>query len=139
MQLGEWGRILEEEWLRTPSLQPYIRLDAYAIMPDHLDGIVIWHRDPLDPVGPQRVVSPQRVMGLQSAYSLRRLRQPRSVGSFVARFKAICTHRINQLRAKPQPPIWQRNYYEHVVRNRRGLERIRRYVLENPYRWVNRI
>jgi putative transposase len=137
VELGEWGRVLEEEWLRTPRLRPYVRLDAYVIMPDHLHGIVIWDRDPFDPVGPQRVAGLRRAASMQCPYSLRLLRRPRSVGSFVARFKAICTKRINELRGKPEPPVWQRNYYEHVIRNRKDLERIRRYVLENPYRWAS--
>lgn len=109
VQLSEWGCIVQEEWLRTPHLRPSIRLDAYVIMPDHLHGIVVWDRD--DP---------------------RLLWQPQSVASLVTMFKAICTRRINELRMSSEPPVWQADYYEHVVQNRRALERIRRYVLSNP-------
>jgi hypothetical protein len=50
IHLTGWGRIVEEEWLRTPSLRPYVRLDAYITMPDHFHGILIWDRDPFEPM-----------------------------------------------------------------------------------------
>ena len=62
-------------------------------------------------------------------------RPPRSLGSFVAGFKSIVTKRINQLRDTPGTPVWQRNYYEHIIRNERALSAIRQYIIENPQRW----
>jgi REP element-mobilizing transposase RayT len=57
------------------------------------------------------------------------------LGSFIAGFKAAATKRINQIRQTPGAPVWQRNYYEHIVRDRASLERIRRYIADNPARW----
>jgi REP element-mobilizing transposase RayT len=57
------------------------------------------------------------------------------VGALVGGFKASTTRRINIVRGPPSPPIWQRNYYEHVIRNESELARIERYILENPLRW----
>lgn len=51
-------------------------------------------------------------------------------------FKGAVTRRINQLRAASEPPIWQRNYYEHVIRDEKTLNAIREYVLNNPARWA---
>jgi putative transposase len=124
MKLSESGRVVEEEWLRAPQLRPYVRLDAYVIMPDHLHGILIWDPNPNDFGVASR--------GCNDASSL--TRPPRSLGSFVAGFKAICTKRINELRGGSEPPVWQRNYYEHVIRNQNSLRRIRRYILQNPVR-----
>jgi hypothetical protein len=45
------------------------------------------------------------------------------------------TKRINELRHTPGAPIWQRNYYEHIIRDERALNAIRRYIQENPLRW----
>lgn len=135
VELSQWGEVLDEEWRRTPRLRLYVRLDSYVVMPDHLHGIVVWDRSPFDSVSPPPAANQRALAERQSTYSVGLLRRPRSVGSFVAGFKAICTKRINELRRKTEPPVWQRNYYEHVIRNQRDLERIRRYISENPYRW----
>lgn len=63
------------------------------------------------------------------------IRPPRSLGSLVSGFKSACTTRINQLRRTPHMPVWQRNYFERVIREVSALERARRYIRENPARW----
>ena len=123
IQLNDWGLSVEDEWLRTPLIRPYVRLDEYVIMPDHLHGLIFWDNDPVENVGPQRVAGSELY------------RPAASLGSFVARFKAACTKRINALRSGYDPPVWQRNYYEHIVRNQRSLNRIRQYIVDNPRRW----
>ncbi|MEH1840426.1 MAG: transposase [Nostoc sp.] len=62
-------------------------------------------------------------------------RKPRSLGSFIAGFKMAVTKRINLLRGTPRVPIWQRNYYEHIIRNEAALYKIREYVETNPISW----
>ena len=64
------------------------------------------------------------------------LLQPKSIGSLIAGFKSITTKRINQIHNTPGQSIWQRDYYEHIIRNERELNRIRRYVINNPARWT---
>jgi hypothetical protein len=56
------------------------------------------------------------------------------LASFIAGFKSATTKRINALRGTPSAPVWQRNYYEHIVRNEKSLNRIRQYIAENPNR-----
>ena len=58
-----------------------------------------------------------------------------SLGAIVGSFKSATAKRINGLGATPGGPVWQRNYYEHVVRNDADLTRVRRYILDNPLRW----
>lgn len=60
---------------------------------------------------------------------------PRSISSFIAGFKSIITKRINILRDMPRVPVWQRNYYEHVIRNEIELNKLRKYIEENPLKW----
>ena len=50
-------------------------------------------------------------------------------------FKSAATKRINALRGTPDAPVWQRNYYEHVIRNESALRRIRQYIANNPAGW----
>lgn len=64
-----------------------------------------------------------------------RRRQPGSVGSIIAGFKSAVTKRINMVRTNPGCPVWQRNYYERVVRTEAELANIRQYITENPQRW----
>lgn len=53
----------------------------------------------------------------------------------VGSFKSAVTKRINRRRGTPGAPLWQRGYYEHIIRNERALDRIRQYIVENPLRW----
>ena len=62
--------------------------------------------------------------------------KPKSIGSFIAGFKPTVTKRINDMRNARGTPIWQRNYYEHVIRDEDDLNRIRQYIMENPVRWA---
>jgi REP element-mobilizing transposase RayT len=57
------------------------------------------------------------------------------LGSFVAGFKSAATKRINQIRGTLGVPVWQRNYYERVIRNDEELNRIRQYIVDNPTHW----
>jgi putative transposase len=57
------------------------------------------------------------------------------LGGLVGAFKTVSTQRINATRGLPGQVVWQRNYYEHIVRNDSELFRIRQYIAENPVRW----
>jgi REP element-mobilizing transposase RayT len=58
-----------------------------------------------------------------------------SLGSMIASFKTQSTLAINRLRNTPGTPVWQRNYYEHVIRNEDDLPRVREYIRNNPAKW----
>jgi putative transposase len=59
-----------------------------------------------------------------------------SVGAIVGQFKSTVTKRINEIRNTPGRPVWQRNYYEHIIRDEGDLNRIREYIINNPARWA---
>ena len=58
------------------------------------------------------------------------------MGSIVAGFKSAATKRINEFRSTPGTPVWQRNYYEHVLRSEPDLDRVRQYIVDNPAKWA---
>ena len=60
---------------------------------------------------------------------------PGSLGAIVRAFKSATTRRINQIRNTLGQPVWQRNYYEHIIRNEDELDLIRGYIVDNPLRW----
>ena len=60
---------------------------------------------------------------------------PGSVGALVQTFKSTATRKINRLRRTPGAPVWQRDYYERILRDDRALRAVRRYIEQNPARW----
>ncbi|HOK46119.1 MAG TPA: hypothetical protein PLK67_09320 [Bryobacteraceae bacterium] len=143
MRLNARGEIVCEEWFKTAQIRPYVQLqeDEFVVMPNHVHGIVWIVDDDLAPVGAtdrrgDRPVAPTTVPPRGPA--------PQSLGAIIAGFKSAVTHRINALRGAPGAPVWQRNYFEHVIRDERALARangrsplhaIRQYIIENPLRW----
>lgn len=126
MRLNESGNIVLAEWERTPEIRKEIELDIFVIMPNHFHGIVCIVDD--------GTVGATGRSPLQS-----QLRQPgpipRSLGAFVAGFKSATTKQINIIRNNPGCPVWQRNYYERVLRNDDELTRAREYIVNNPLQW----
>ena len=128
MRLNPFGEIVKEEWLRSAEIRDEISLDAFVVMPNHIHGIIFIHgivgatgRSPL----PQNETS-------RYAHGP----APKSIGALVAGFKSSVTKRINILRNAPGVPIWQRNYYEHIIRNEEDYERIFNYIATNPSKWA---
>jgi putative transposase len=92
------------------------------------------------PASPQDV-SPQPI-SLQdvlphstSSYQGVASRKPKSLSTFIAGFKMAVTKKINLARNAPSPPVWQRNYYEHIIRSEAAFQTILRYIRENPKTW----
>ncbi len=128
VRLNPYGVVAREEWLRSAARRPEIELDAFIVMPNHVHGIVMITDDA---VGAQREgaqrVGAQRVAPLHRAAG--------SLGSFVAGFKMAVTKRINLLRGTPGGLVWQRNYYERIIREDDEAASVRAYIQDNPARW----
>ena len=135
MRMNEYGQIAWEEWFRSAEIRREIRLypDEFVVMPNHIHGIV-WIVDPhVGATGPSP--QPQAPTIVRAHRRAPVQRPPRSLSSFVAGFKSAVTKRIIALHGAPGAPVWQRNYYEHIIRNEDDLEAIRHYILTNPSRW----
>ncbi|OGF57589.1 MAG: hypothetical protein A2Z21_06155 [Candidatus Fraserbacteria bacterium RBG_16_55_9] len=130
MALNEYGRLVHDEWLRSAEIRDEIQMDQFVVMPNHLHGIVIITRDP---VGTTGLVGAIGWVGAHGRAPLRRV--PKSLGSLIAGFKPIVAKRINEQRCTPGLPIWQRNYYERIIRDENELSNVRCYIRENPARW----
>jgi len=112
--------LVERLWLAIPHHCSAVRLEAWVLMPNHLHG-VICITDPLD-----RALQPLHGARLAAG----------SLGAIIGTFKSVTTRRINRIRRTPALPVWQRNYYERVVRDEPELDRIRAYIAANPLRWA---
>lgn len=130
IQLNEYGQIVNVEWLQTGVVRPNVKLDTFIVMPNHIHGIIILNEDArtIQPVvgSPRRVAPTGRPNGPVSG----------SIGAIVGQYKSIVTKRINKMRNTTGFNIWQRNYYEHIIRNENELNRIREYIINNPTRWA---
>jgi len=131
MALNDGGRIVANEWERTAAIRREIELNKWVVMPNHLHGIIViadnvgaHGRAPLPDDAPCNVPT-------STVFT----RPPKSLGSLIAGFKSAVTKRINELRKTPGALIWQRNYYEHIIRDERSLNRIREYIANNPAQW----
>ena len=138
MYLNQIGKIVAEEWLNTPKIRPNFQLDQWVIMPNHLHGIVIINES-LNLLG-DRNVSEQKTFGegnrdILGARNAPLRQEPNSISSFAAGFKSAVTKRINLLRDNRDIPIWQRNYYESIIRDEQSLIAIREYIVNNPCQW----
>jgi len=127
VRTNAYGRIVEEE-RRTREIRPEVELDAFMVMPNHLHGIV---------VVPGRGARPRLRQDLRPCAPTtgHLFRRPRSLGSLVAGFKSASTRRINAVRGAAGSAVWQRNYHDRIVRNKRELRAIRQYIRQNPAHW----
>jgi REP element-mobilizing transposase RayT len=134
MYLNQIGKIVANEWLRTPKIRPEFQLDEWIIMPNHLHGIVIIVGNLMDGnILDTRDVN-TNILGARNAPLQQK---PNSLSSFIAGFKSAVTKQINLLRNNQDFPIWQRNYYESIIRDEKALTAIREYILNNPCHWQN--
>ena len=132
MHVNDAGRMVDAAWTALPQRFPAIELDACIIMPNHLHGIIVVVGATLvvahdAMVAPVAVGVPDRA-GTSPAPTL---------GDIVGAFKSITTHAyIQGVHHQGWPPfnqrVWQRNYYDHIIRNERDLNRIREYISHNP-------
>jgi len=136
MAMNEFGWIAWEEWERSAEIRREVELDVFVVMPNHFHALVTIV--PGEPTAMSNNGPPERHhRGPQlQAHSRAPLRRtPRSLGSLVAGFKAATTTRINTLRGTAGTPVWQRNYYERIVRNEHARTQIASYIEFNPLQW----
>jgi putative transposase len=132
MVLNEFGKIAETEWLKTPRLRDNVKLDEYIIMPNHMHGII---RITDVCVGAHCNVPLQQQRHCYQTEQFGKSTR-NSIPTIIKLFKSTVTRQINQLRNTPGMPVWQRNYFDHVIRNEQELYRIRQYIRNNPVNWV---
>jgi REP element-mobilizing transposase RayT len=124
MILNKFGKIVEEEWVMTKEIRKNVDLDYYVVMPNHFHGIIINGANNYDVVGAIRRIAPTKESTTLPSGSL---------GAIIGQFKSKVTKRI---RFEGIPEFkWQRNYYEHIIRNDYDLYNIRTYIQNNPLKW----
>ncbi len=140
MALSDAGQVVKEEWLRTPSVRAEIVLNEFVVMPNHFHGVVAIVKSPRSvlPDDRAKVWSQKEAGRIRYAPTTKNeFRSPsRTLGAVVRGFKAAVTSRLRAMWGMPQAEVWQRNYYEHVIRNHEDYCRVRDYIIQNPARWA---
>lgn len=145
MQLSEAGHMVERCWYDIPTYFPNVELDAFVTMPNHLHGIiVIAHNHPvgagLVPAQHDRATTDGATTDGATADGATTRVAP-TVGDVIGAFKSrVTVEYTHGVKTKGWPPfrgrLWQRNYYEHIVRDEESLDQIRQYIFDNPRRWA---
>ena len=133
MRLNDVGTVADICWRAIPEHFPRVVLDAFVIMPNHVHGI-IWIRPKNKANVGAKNLSPLPPRPSQQGASA--FRSPsKTVGSIVRGFKIGVTKWVRS--NKNFYTVWQRNYYEHIIRNETALNRLRQYIADNPARWAD--
>ncbi len=114
MVLNMMGIMVRKHWLMLENKFNTIQLDEFIIMPNHFHGILII-KNGMD----------RAIMQMHTA----------TLGKILAFFKYQTTKEMNQIQNQGIKKLWQRNYYEHIIRNEKSLHNIRAYIIANPSNW----
>jgi putative transposase len=120
MMVNQYGEVVQISWNELPDHYNNVELDVFVIMPNHIHGIIF-----LKDVGAGLKPAPTGLVN-----------KPYSLPEIIRGFKTFSARNLNKLRTMPGAPVWQRNYYEHVIRRDESLDKIREYIITNPLRWA---
>jgi len=123
MVLNEVGEMVEKCWSAIPDHFENIELDKFVVMPNHIHGIIVIYPDDDNNTVGARHASPLHLYKTK-------IHGPKSnsIGAIISSFKSVATKQINLLRKTTGQPLWQRNYYERVIRDERELNKIQRFT-----------
>jgi len=119
MILNEYGTIISETWQWLSEQYQYIQLHEWIIMPNHLHGIIEYC-----------------AVGRGGSRTAPTITKRKPLGRIIGAFKTVSTKQINKIQNTPGNKLWQRNYWEHVIRDEKDLNRIQQYIINNPLKWT---
>jgi len=118
---------VKNEWMRTSMIRPDVVVNELIVMPDHLHGIlIIKGSDGFEGVS---------FSGVKEVKKADFTSPSKTIGAMIRGFKAATAKKINQLRQTPSQPVWQRNYFENIIRSEKDFNNIREYIRNNPMNW----
>ena len=141
IQLSSIGKVIQDCWYQIPINYENIKLDEFVIMPNHIHGI-IWivgaihespetkqkiHESPKD--------NPTQENGVIRELPLRIERRKMLLTKIIGRFKMNSSKSINDIHNSKGSHVWQRSYYDHIIRNEDDLNNTKQYIQDNPLNW----
>jgi REP element-mobilizing transposase RayT len=125
MNLNDLGKVVNDTWGNLPNHYAYIELDTFVIMPNHIHGIILLSDILVGAIG----------AGLKPAPTTATITKRQPLSEIIRALKTFSARRINAYRNTVGSPVWQRNYYEHIIRDEDSLDCIRQYIMDNPKNW----
>ncbi len=135
VELSPAGEIVQAVWNSLPERFPRLVLDEFLIMPNHVHAVLGFVGAGLAPpaVSPGKDADSTATTAPTGAVTTAR---NYSLADVIGAFKSISTIQVNKRLQRKGVPLWQRNYYEHIVRKGEDLRKIQQYILENPLNWA---
>lgn len=130
MEMNEYGIIVTKCWNDLPNHYPNLILDEFVIMPNHIHGIMI-----IDNKRVGYVETGLRPVSTNMMITTPPKKNIHGLPEFIRALKSFSTRRINKIRNTHGKTIWQRNYYDRIIRNEDELNRTRQYLINNPAKW----
>lgn len=137
MILNEAGKLLDYTWNDLPNHNPNVELDAWCIMPNHVHGIIIINNEAVRTDSKSVQNKTTTGLGQTGLERVSTIRKMHGLSEIIRQLKTFSARRINQLNGTQGVRLWQRNYYEHIIRNQKSYENIANYIYDNPVRWIN--
>lgn len=139
MRSNDAGCMIQKWWHESAEKFKNIELDEFVIMPNHFHGIIMIVGAAL--CGRPEINAQPPTTGYTTGTGQPQRVAP-TLGNIIDWFKTMTTNEyIRNVRQENWPPfngkLWQRNYYEHIIRSEKEMNRIREYIIENPMRWAD--
>ena len=135
MLLNDFGRIVQRIWLNLPDHYTGIELDEYVVMPNHFHGIVFINglikTRSLDDNLVSAGLKPALTKGINSAPAIH------SISEVVRALKTFSAREINKMRHTPGIRVWQKDFYDRIIRSEEELDRVRDYIRSNSARFTD--
>ncbi len=165
VELSDVGQIVSEQWFELKNRYPRIELDQFIVMPNHIHGIIIINAEQAEQspapttectrcTNTRAEQSPAPTTECNRGTDTRAEQSPTpttectrgtdtqveqspapTIGAIICAYKSITTRLANKKHNAPGRIIWQRNYYDHVIRDESDLLNIRQYIQDNPFKW----
>lgn len=144
IMLNNVGEMVQNEWKKIPERFPSVVLDVFVVMPNHFHGIFFicdeQEKNNINMLGVPLVGTQTGKIIINGETIRVSPTRKNTIGDIIGAFKSIITnqyiHGVKEGKFSPfEKYFWQRNYYEHIIRDERSLENIRNYIIQNPKKW----
>ncbi|MEX2160665.1 MAG: transposase [Anaerolineales bacterium] len=115
MRLNAAGKLVNQAWRGLPNHYMGLRLDEFVVMPNHFHAIAI-------------LAGSDRLENLS-------LRKRHGLSEIIRGFKTWSARRVNEFEGRSGNALWQRSFYDHIIRDEMDLQHIRDYIVNNPLKW----
>ena len=147
MQINQFGEIVGKAWTDLPNHYPHLELDRFVVMPNHVHGVVVFVGAGLKPAPTNAGLKPggnicddAKIVGAgfkPAPTPAPAMDKRHGLPEIVRAFKTFSARHINENRNSPGVTVWQRNYYEHIIRDDDDYNRIAEYIDTNPQKWID--